>query len=188
MGAATSERDARARDEIGDGARNENFVGLGERLDALGDVDSDAADVVTAQLDFASVETATHTHADGMDRIAYGAGAAHGSSRPVEGRQKAVAGRFDFSAAEAFEFGAGEAVVGGEQLGPSAVAHPCDLVGGTHHVREHDGGDIDTRSQRPNQFANRASPTALGATIPSSSPVPHRSRRAASTASSSSSA
>src|SRR5215217_2941916 len=133
MGAATSEGDARARDEIGDGARNENFVGMG-------DVDSDAADVVTAQLDFATVKTATHTHADGMDRIAYGAGAAHGSSRPVEGRQEPVPGGLDLSTAEAFEFGADEAVVGGEQLGPSAVAHPCDLVGGTHHVCEHDRG------------------------------------------------
>ena len=58
MGAAISERDARAADEVGDGAGDEDFVGLGECLDALGDVDGDAADVVTVQLDFAGVEPA----------------------------------------------------------------------------------------------------------------------------------
>src|SRR6266536_6113102 len=126
MGAATSERDARARDEIGDGARNENFVGLGERLDALGDVDGDAADVVTAQLDLAGVEPATYMDADGADRVADGTGAAHRPSGAVEGRQEPVAGRGDLSAAEAFEFGAGETVVGGQQLRPSAVTHACD--------------------------------------------------------------
>ena len=114
--------------------------GSRERLDALGDVDGDAADVVTAQLDFASVEAATHTDADGEDRVADGAGAAHRSSRPIEGRQEAIAGGSDLSAAEAVEFAAGEAVVGCEQLRPSAVAHPCNPVGGTDHVREHDGG------------------------------------------------
>ena len=46
MGAAISEWDARAADQVGDGAGDEDFVGLGERLDTLGDVDGDAADVV----------------------------------------------------------------------------------------------------------------------------------------------
>jgi hypothetical protein len=36
---AISECDARAADEVGDGARGEDFVGLGEGLDALGVVD-----------------------------------------------------------------------------------------------------------------------------------------------------
>jgi hypothetical protein len=91
VGAAISERDARAADKVGDSARDEDFVRPRERLDSLGDVDGDAADVVTAQLDFASVETATHTDADGVERVANGAGAAHRSPRPIEGRQDAIA-------------------------------------------------------------------------------------------------
>jgi hypothetical protein len=46
VGAAIGEWDARAAHAVGDGAGNEDFVGLGECLDALGDVDGDAADVV----------------------------------------------------------------------------------------------------------------------------------------------
>src|SRR5260370_41523921 len=60
--------------------------------------------------------------ADGLHGVADGTAAAHRPSRPVEGRQEPVAGRSDLSAAEAFEFGAGEAVVGGEQFRPSAAA------------------------------------------------------------------
>src|SRR5918994_372207 len=107
MGAAISKWDAGAVNEVGDGAGGEDFVGLGERLDTLGDVDGDAADVVTAQLDLAGVEPNPHLDADGADRVADGTGAAHRSSRPIKGRQEAVAGRLDLSTAEAFEFGAG---------------------------------------------------------------------------------
>src|SRR5262249_47408484 len=46
-----SESHPRASDEVGDGPRDEDFVGFGVRLYALGDVDGDAADVATAQLD-----------------------------------------------------------------------------------------------------------------------------------------
>jgi hypothetical protein len=46
--AAISEWDAGAADEVGDGAGDEDFVGLCERLAPLGDVEGDAPDVVTA--------------------------------------------------------------------------------------------------------------------------------------------
>src|SRR4029450_8596132 len=95
MGAAISEWDARAADEVGDGAGDEDFVGLGEGLAALGDVDGDAADVVAVQLDLAGVEPDPHVDADGADRVADGAGAAHRSSPPGEGRQEARARALD---------------------------------------------------------------------------------------------
>ena len=56
MGAAISESHPRASDEVGDGPRDEDFVGFGVRLYALGDVDGDAADVATAQLDLTRVQ------------------------------------------------------------------------------------------------------------------------------------
>src|SRR4029453_16293036 len=74
VGAAISERDARAANKVGDGARDKDFVRTRERLDSLGDVDGDATDVVTPQLDFSSVEAATHSDADGEERVANGAG------------------------------------------------------------------------------------------------------------------
>jgi hypothetical protein len=114
MGAPIGEWDARTTHQVGDGAGDEDFAGLGECLDALGDVDGDAPDIVTVQLDFAGMEPNPHIDTDGAHRVADGTGAAHGSPRPVEGRQEPVAGRLDLSAAEAFKFGAGEAVVGGE--------------------------------------------------------------------------
>jgi hypothetical protein len=43
--------------------------------------------------------------------VADGAGAAHRSSWPVKGRQEPVASRWNLSATEALEFGAGQAVV-----------------------------------------------------------------------------
>jgi hypothetical protein len=114
MGAAIGERDARAANEVGDRARDEDFVGLGVRLDPLCDVDGDAPDIVTVQLDLAGVEPNPHADADRSDRLADGAGAAHSSSRPVKDGQKAVASRPDLSSPEAFEFRTGEAVVGGK--------------------------------------------------------------------------
>src|SRR5215216_4702864 len=110
MGAAISERDARTRNQVGDGARDEHLVWMRERLHPLCDVDGDAADVVTAQLDLARVEPIAHMDADRADRVA------DGSPRPVEDRQEAVAGRFDLPAAEAVELGAREAFVGAEEL------------------------------------------------------------------------
>ena len=102
----------------------------------LGDVDGDAADVVTAQFDLARVQSHPHLDANGAHRVTDGTGTARRSSRPVKDSQEPVAGAGDFSAAEAFEFGAGEAVVGGQQLRPSPVAHAGDLVGGAHDVGE----------------------------------------------------
>src|SRR5262249_53081338 len=116
--------------------RDEDFVGFGVRLYALGDVDGDAADVATAQLDLACVQPHPHLDANRAHRVADGTGTAHRSSRPVKGSQEPVAGGLDFSAAEAFQFGAGEAVVGHQQLRPSPIAHACDLVGGVHDVGE----------------------------------------------------
>ena len=128
VGAAISERDARAASKVGDSARDKDFVRPRERLDSLRDVDGDAANVVTAQLDFASVEAATHTDADGVERVANGAGAAHRSPRPIEGRQDAIAGGSDLSAAEAFEFAAGEAVVGQSAgIGSGKVQSPSRI-------------------------------------------------------------
>jgi hypothetical protein len=49
MGAAISERHTRATDKVRHGAGDEDFVAMGERLDALGDVDGDAADLVTVR-------------------------------------------------------------------------------------------------------------------------------------------
>ena len=46
MGAAIDEWDARAADKVGDRARDEDFVGLGESLDALGGVDGDGAQAI----------------------------------------------------------------------------------------------------------------------------------------------
>ena len=71
MGAAISEQD---------------FVGLGECLDSLGDVDGDAANVVAVQLDLAGMQPATHVDADGADRVADGTvpARAWGSSPPSD--------------------------------------------------------------------------------------------------------
>jgi hypothetical protein len=82
MGAAVGKWDARSADELGDGPREEDFVGLGVRLDSLGDVDGDAADVVAILLDLAGVETDPHVDADAAHAVADGTGAAHRSPGP----------------------------------------------------------------------------------------------------------
>ena len=48
---------ARACNQIRDCARHEHFTGIGERRHALADVNGDATDVLTAQLNFAGVES-----------------------------------------------------------------------------------------------------------------------------------
>jgi hypothetical protein len=112
-GAAIGKGDAGAADEVGDGTGDEDFVGLGVRLHALGDVDGDAADIVTVEFDLAGVQPYSYMDADGAHGVADGTGAAHSSAGPVKDGQEPVARGFDLSTPEAFEFGAGQAVVCG---------------------------------------------------------------------------
>jgi len=53
--ASVEEFDIRARDQVGDGSRDEYLTGTSVGRDALADVNGNSRDVVTAQLDFAGV-------------------------------------------------------------------------------------------------------------------------------------
>ena len=56
MTATVFEREARAGDEVDDGARHEDLSGLRDGLDALGDVHGKASDVVTVECNLAGMQ------------------------------------------------------------------------------------------------------------------------------------
>src|SRR5262249_10391441 len=84
MTTAISERDARAANKVSDCSRDEDFVGLGHCLYALGDVDGDAADVVAMQFDLADVEPNADLDANSVHCIADSTRAAHRPTGPVK--------------------------------------------------------------------------------------------------------
>src|SRR5687768_10058057 len=93
--AAWFEREARAGDEILDGARDEDLARPRERGDAGADVDGDAAHGAPRKLHLAGVDAAPELEAELARPSANGDGAPHGARRPVEDREEAVARRVD---------------------------------------------------------------------------------------------
>src|SRR4051812_29625895 len=97
------ELDARAGDEILDGAGDEHLARPGERGHACTRVDGNAGDVAVVELALAGVEPGTNREPERHHAVADGGRAPDRASRAVEGREEAVAGRVDLVAAEALE-------------------------------------------------------------------------------------
>src|SRR6266567_1167782 len=92
---------AGTRDEVAHGARDERFPRIGLRRDACRDVNGNSHDIVPLQLDFASMEAATHRYAERPHRLRNCDGTTHRPCWAVERREKAVAEALDLLAAEA---------------------------------------------------------------------------------------
>ena len=108
--------------------------------DAGGDVDRDTGDVVASKLDLTGMDTAADLHAELAGRVADGARARDRARRTVERRDEAVAGRVDFSAAEAGQLATYGLVVSVQHIAPPVVAELMGSFGGRHDVGEEDGG------------------------------------------------
>jgi hypothetical protein len=85
-------------------------------------VHRDATDVVSAQLNFSSVDTDPHREVEAAHRFPDGKATADGSSRPIECCQRAVAGQLDQAAVKAFDLSAQEHLVAVEDATPPVVA------------------------------------------------------------------
>ena len=90
--ALVAEDEVGACQEVGDGARDEDLVGVGVGADALPDVDGDTRYVAVLELDLATVKTSTDLEPEWMNLVADRARAADGPGRAVEGGEDAVAG------------------------------------------------------------------------------------------------
>src|SRR5689334_4455638 len=93
VGAAVRELDVRSGHEVLDGARYEQFAGSSVGGNAMGDHDGESGDVLTAQLDLASVRAGSDLEAQAVREIARRERPLDCSSGPVKGRERAVAGR-----------------------------------------------------------------------------------------------
>jgi len=125
------ELDARAGHEVGDGARDEDLVGSRLCLDSCCEMYCDPTDIVISQLDLAGVKPCSNLQTERTQRVAQPNSAPDSPSRPVEGCQHPIAGRFHQLAALPFDVLEADAIVLVEQPSPAGVAEfsrPCRRV------------------------------------------------------------
>src|SRR5438552_3389721 len=127
--ASVVEFDAGTGEERRDRARDENLARGGDFGDPSSDVDGDAANVVTHELDLTRMETARHAHAQAGCYVANGTSAIDRTSGTIEGREEVVASSVHLPTAEAEELGANCRAVALEKAAPCLVAQPGSCTG-----------------------------------------------------------
>jgi hypothetical protein len=138
--ASIVELDAGSGDEVMHRAGHKDLVRLGQARDSLADVNGDAADIVSDELDLTGMEASSNLDAEIANGVRNGSGSADGTSRTVEDGKKAVARRLDLPASVTEQLGAHHLVMGGEQVPPLAIAEPSRLLSGLDNVGEQHGG------------------------------------------------
>src|SRR5579862_6273026 len=121
MRAAVGESQARAGDDVSDGAGNQHFVWFGCSRDARRNMHGDTADIVADQLALACMESAADLESQRTQSLAHRAGASYRAVRSVEGSEQAVARRVHLAAAENGQLLAHRVVIVSEQLAPSLI-------------------------------------------------------------------
>jgi hypothetical protein len=88
--ASIIEGDSGPGHQVNDSAGYEDLSRRGHGHNAGGDMDSDAADVITSQLNLASVDAAAEFEAELAGSVSHTARKANRSRRPVESGERAV--------------------------------------------------------------------------------------------------
>src|SRR5436190_10247426 len=135
---AILELDAGAGHQILHGPRYQDLVRVGQGGYACPDVDRDAPDLVSHELDLPRVDPCPNLQPDRVDRVDDRPGATDRTGRAVEGRQEPVARGVDLHTAERAELLTEQSVVPFEQLPPRPIADGARRVGGPDDVGEQD--------------------------------------------------
>ena len=128
VGPSIPERDTRAGHQIGDGAGDKHFAGLGRSRHPRADVDRDAGQLPTDRLDLPGVQANPDFDAQGADRIAHRARATDRAGGTGEGREEAITSGVDLAAAESIQLRPENRVVSVQQRvasGGPPVATPA---------------------------------------------------------------
>ena len=91
MRAAIGELEIGPRDEIADGARDQDLIGFGKARHPGRDMDRDPADIVALDLDLAGMHAAPDIEVERARRVDDARAAADRARRSVEGREEPVA-------------------------------------------------------------------------------------------------
>src|SRR5438105_2665806 len=137
--AAVREDEPRADDEVPDRARHEHITGFRLRGDTCADVDGEAANRCSVELDLAGVDADPYVEAESAGVVADREATANGTGGAVEDGEEAVACDVDFAPAKPSQQGSDALVVRRDQVSPRPVAHPCNGLGRGDDVREEDG-------------------------------------------------
>src|SRR5262249_27308896 len=135
------ERDAGPRHEVAHGPRREHLTASGELRHPGADVHGEPADVVSATIHLARVDTRPDTETDRLRFSGDVHGTADGTRGTIERREKAVARGADLLAAPPSKQTAHQLVVLVEQAPPPAITHCRHPLGrlddvGEQHRRE----------------------------------------------------
>ena len=135
LGATRLEHKAGTSREVLDGARDEHFTRPGERADPGRNVDGDARDIRTGQLDLARMEPSPDSQPVRRDRVTNGEGTTNRPGRPVERRKEPVAGRLHLVPSKPFERRPSLSVVLPEKPAPFGITK----LGGARGRPDEDG-------------------------------------------------
>src|SRR6516165_8877989 len=134
------ELDARASDEVADGAGHKHLSSTGCAGDPLCEVYGDPGNIITAHLDLARVEPDTNFDLQRLHRIPDGACALHRPPRAIERRDEAVPNGVDLPASEALQLAADHGVMGVEERTPCPVPQSGCALRRPHDVGEQHSG------------------------------------------------
>jgi hypothetical protein len=148
MLAPVFERDPRARDEVANGARHKHLPGTRSAGHAGSRVHRDAADLVSHQLALAGVDARPDLDPELANAFPDRPRCADGTRRPVQGREKAVAGRVDLAATEAVELAPDARMMLADDLAPAPVAELRRARRGIDDVGEEHRGENAVRLRK----------------------------------------
>jgi hypothetical protein len=100
MSATVGEANARACDEVLDGAGNEHLTGLGGRNNTRPDVQSDTANLRTHHLDLPSMQTSAYLDSQLLPSSNNTKSAPNRSSRSIEGCKESITGGINLAASK----------------------------------------------------------------------------------------
>ena len=126
------ELNARAHNQVFDGAGDKEFARVRERGHSMGDDHCESCDVLVSELDLSGMNAGAHLETEASAGVADGSCARDSPPRSVEGGQRAIAGRLDQLASEAGQLPIDGGVVAVEDLLPAPVTKAAGLLGGAH--------------------------------------------------------
>ena len=152
--APVDELDFGADDEIDDGPRHKNLAGVGQRLDALRQVNCKTGEIVATPFHLTGMNTDANLEAKLVSGFADPERTPNCSGRPVEGRQRAVADRLYEATTEPLELTFDGLVMAVELISPSQITQFGCLRRRVHDVCEDHGCEQSIRGgwvPRPSQ-------------------------------------
>jgi hypothetical protein len=136
VSAAIDEADARAGDEVFDGAGYQHLTGLGGRSYTRSDVQSDSADLGARHFDLPSMQTSADLDTELVPSFNNIQSTSNRASRSIEGGEESITGGINLAASKSSELSPNHGVMPLEKLYPSTIAQTVSELCRADNVRK----------------------------------------------------